>query len=416
VAARPDAFAQSKSPNEKLNIGVIGAGGQGHSNTRDVSSQNIVALCDVDEKNAADNFKENPKATKYYDYREMLDKEKTLDAVIVATPDHHHAPASVMAMRLGKHVYTQKPLTHSVWEARLMMKTARECKIASQMGNQGTANRGVRRAAEIVQAGALGPVRDVHVWTNRPIWPQGIDRPEESMPVPQHLKWDLWLGPAPERPYHSAYCPFKWRGWLDFGTGALGDMACHTANMPFMALKLKYPKSVELVKSTEVNPETYPKSAVIRWDFPARENMPELKFFWYDGGNKPSKEIVGDLKLSDSGCMLVGDKGKLFSPNDYGAAYDLLPAKDFENYQGPPETIPRSPGHFEEWIRACKGGPPAMSNFDYAAQLTETILLGNIALRFAGKKLEWDGEAMKFTNAPEANQFLKREYRKGWEI
>jgi predicted dehydrogenase len=404
--------ARSQSANDKLNIGVIGAGGKGASDTDACSGENIVALCDVDEHNAAETYKKYPKATKYHDFRKMLEKEK-LDAVVVSTPDHMHAPASIMAMRMGKHVYTQKPLTHDVWEARRMREVAKEEKVATQMGNQGTSNSGLREACEVVQAGGIGPVSEVHVWTNRPIWPQGIGRPSEAKPVPSHVKWDLWLGVAPERPYHDAYCPFKWRGWWDFGTGALGDMACHTANMPFMALKLEYPTAIE-AESSEVNAETYPSWSKIRFDFPARGDMPPVKFWWYDGGKTPSRDLVGGRELSDSGCLLFGGKGVLFSPNDYGARFDLLPADKFEGYQKPPKTIPRSPGHYEEWIRAAKGGEPAMSSFDYAALLTETILLGNIALR-VGKKVEWDGPKMRSTNCPEANNYVRREYRKGWD-
>ena len=404
----------SQSPNEKLNIGVVGCGGKGSSDTDGCASENIVALCDVDEARAGGTIKKYPNAKFYVDYREMLEKEKTLDGVVVSTPDHHHAPASLMAMRLGKGVYCQKPLTHSVYEARLMRDVAREYKVATQMGNQGTSLKGLREAVEVIQSGAIGPVRQVHVWTNRPIWPQGIDRPAAQAVRPK-LNWDLWLGPAPWTPYNDAYCPFKWRGWWDYGTGALGDMACHTANMAFMALKLGYPTRIE-GESSGVHAHSAPKRSKIVFDFPARGDMPPVKFYWYDGGELPPTELTGGLKLSSSGSLLVGDKGKLYSPNDYGATYKLLPESDFEGYKPPEKWLPRSPGHYREWLDALKGGKPAMSNFDYAAALTEVILLGNVALR-VGKAIDWDGPNMKATNCEaEAAPFVKREYRRRWSV
>jgi predicted dehydrogenase len=317
-------------------------------------------------------------------------------------------------MRRGKHVYCEKPLTYSVHEARLMRETAAEYKVATQMGNQGTESEGLRRGVDIVQAGALGAVREVHVWTNRPVWPQGIDRPTETPPVPAHLHWDLWLGPAPERPYHPAYLPFNWRGWLDFGTGALGDMGCHTANLPFMALKLGLPQSVE-AESSGINQETFPKWSIIRHEFPARGDLPPVKLTWYDGGQKPPPELLMGQDMPDGGCLLVGDQGTLYSPGDYGSSFALLPEDRFADYQAPDPTLPRSPGHHQEWIRACKGGEPAMSNFDYAAPLTEMLLLGVVALR-VGEKISWDAEQMKAINCPQADRYIRREYRQGWEL
>jgi hypothetical protein len=435
----------ARSPNEKLNMGFIGVGGKGHSDLGCCSTENVVALCDVDDKQAAAARKDHPNAKFYYDYREMLEKEKGLDAVVVSTPDHHHAPASVMAMKLGKHVYTQKPLVHTVYEARVMRETAARMKVVTQMGNQGSAEPGLRRAVEIIQAGALGPVHQVHVWSNRPIWPQGLDRPQGSKPVPETLKWDLFLGPAPERPYNDGYTPFAWRGWIDYGTGALGDMACHTANMPFRALKLEYPTLIEAEAHSGINPETYPKWSRIRFEFPARGEMPPLTFYWYDGGQKPAPEITSSydlasrveggkkkkkveiLKAGDvpgSGCLILGEKGALFSPDDYGAAYRIFPEEDFKDYKGPPETLPRldmtggtDHVHHQEWIRGCKGGPKPYSSFDYAALLTETILLGNIALRTGvNYRIEWDGPNMKSTNSRLANQLVHTEYRSGWTL
>src|SRR5687768_15030884 len=415
--------AQDQPAINKLNIAVIGAGGKGAGDTDACATENIVALCDVDQKTLDGRKEKYPNAKLYKDYRRMLEEMKEIDAVIVSTPDHHHAPASIMAMKMGKHVYCQKPLTHSVYEARMMRQIAAQQKVATQMGNQGSAESGLRRAVEVIQSGAIGGVRQVHVWSNRPIWPQGMDHPKESMPVPEGLDWDLFLGPAPERPYHSAYHPFKWRGWQDFGTGALGDMACHTANMPFRALKLGYPTEIE-AESSGINKETYPKSSKIRFEFPAREGMPPLTFWWYDGGWKPSDDTAErvlsyittqkdregkprERRLPGSGCLLIGDKGHLFSPDDYGAQFHLLPQKDFAGFEGPSETIPRSPGHYKEWVEACRGGAPAYSNFDVAAYLTEIILLGCVALQ-TGKKLEWDGPAMKAKNAPESAKYVKR--------
>lgn len=440
-AAGGIALAESKSANEQLNIACIGVGGKGSSDTDHAAMfGNIVALCDID-----DNFL-GAKATKlsgkfkdvkkYNDFREMLEEmEKSIDAVTVSTPDHTHAPASLMAMRMGKHVYCQKPLTHTVQEARVMRETAAKYKVATQMGNQGTSDNGLREAVEVIRSGAIGPVREVHVWTNRPVWPQAptvIARPEPEEPPP-HVHWNLWLGAAPKRPYngkvaankHPTYHDFNWRGWWDFGTGALGDMACHTANMAFMALKLGYPTSV-VSENGELNPETYPAWAKITFEFPSRDEMPPVKLVWYEGkreGQKvlPSNEILQGQKPPDSGLLLVGDKGTLYSPNDYGAAYKLLPEKNFEGYKPPEKVLPRNSGgsidenQKKEWIAACKGGPAPLANFDYAAMLTETILLGNVAMR-VGKKLDWDGPNLKVTNAPEAEQYIKKQYRKGWTI
>lgn len=432
------------SANDKLNIVVVGANGKGASDTDHCAHENIVALCDVDDDRAAPQLKKYPKAKFYRDWRVMLEKERNIDAVIVSTPDHMHALVAGTAIKLGKHVYCQKPLTQTVYEARYLRDLAAEYKIATQMGNQGSAASGLRRAVEIVQAGVIGPVREVHVWSNRPIWPQGIMRPSGADSVPPTLDWDKWLGPAPVRPYkQGVYHPFNWRGWFDFGTGALGDMACHTTNMPFRALKLGYPSSVELVEHSDLFPETYPKSSKIKFQFPAREGLPPVDFYWYDGNPndktikpfRPASDQTRDIadlleKVPDSGCLLVGDKGRLFSPDDYGTrSYirlndekELRDAKDHEAARNVPITIPRNTlahdndaAHHLEWIAACKGGPAGYSNFGIAAYLTEIILLGCIALR-VGKKLEWDGPKMRALNAPEAAAYIKRHYRKGWSL
>jgi hypothetical protein len=389
----------------------------------------------VDDVSAAKTFEKFPKAKRYRDFRKMLEEmDKQIDAVTISTPDHQHYVATITAMKMGKHVYTQKPLTHDVWEARMLTLAAQKYPVVTQMGNQGTAEDGLREAVEVVQSGAIGPVREVHVWTNRPIWPQGIKRPTDTTPVPETLDWDLWLGTAPKRPYHAVpspkdpkkmegtYNPFKWRGWWDFGTGALGDMACHTANMAFMACKLGYPTSIEAECAQDINDETYPTWSIIRYEFPARGKMPALKWTWYDGGdNKPAKaveaikKLVPGKKIPGSGSILVGDKGILFSPNDYGAKCELLPEGKFEGYKPPWPRLPRVHGkHCEEWLKACKGMGKTMSNFGYAGPLTETVVLGCVALK-VGKKILWDGPNMKITNCPEANNYLRREYRKGWD-
>jgi predicted dehydrogenase len=412
----------TKSANEKLNVAVVGCGGQGGGNLGAMGGENIVALCDVDEERAKGAFSKYADVKKYADYRKMLEEmDKQIDAVVVSTPDHMHAPISLMAMKMKKHVYCEKPLTWSVQEARLMRETAAKMKVATQMGNQGTSGGGFRQNVEVIQSGALGPVKEVHVWSNRPIWAQGMTERPPAQEVPATLKWDLWLGVAQERPYNKAYLPFSWRGWWDYGTGALGDMACHTANLPFMALKLGYPTAIE-ADTSGLSPESPPKWSIIRFDFPARGELPPVKFTWYDGGKKPSDDVLKEVakvvkegKIPGSGCLIVGEKGQLFTSNDYGQDRKLLPEDNYKDHKPPEPTLPRSPGHHREWILACKGGKPAMSNFDYAAFLTETILLGNVAMR-VGKRIDWDGPNMKSPNCPEAEKFVKREYRRGWTV
>ncbi|MBN1347392.1 MAG: Gfo/Idh/MocA family oxidoreductase [Phycisphaerae bacterium] len=412
-----------KSPNEKLNIACIGVGGRGAGNVERMRGENVVALCDVDHRWARKSFEKFPDAKPFHDFRVMFDQmHKEIDAVVVSTPDHMHAPATMMAMRRGMHVYCEKPLTHDVYEARVLAETAAKYNVATQMGNQGTSNSTFRRGVEAVRSGAIGKVTEVHVWTDRPQWPQGMARPEGSDPVPAHLKWDLWIGSAPMRPYvRNKYHPFVWRGWWDFGTGALGDMGCHTANMPFMALELGSPTSIS-AECSEFNKESFPTWSVITYDFPARRDLPPVTWTWYEGGiNKPPKVIrklaslIHGEAFSQSGSIMIGDKGALYSPHDYGGKWMLLPKDKFEGWKPPEQTLPDSPGHYREWIRACKGGKPAMSNFAYAGRLTETILLGNLAL-IAGKKILWDGPQCKVTNCPEADARVRREYRKGWTL
>ncbi len=412
-------------PSEKLNIAGIGVGGQGASDLQALESQNIVALCDVDWRHADGTFKRYPNAKKYKDFREMLDKEdKNIDAVVVATPDHVHAPASMAAIKRGKHVYCEKPLTHSVYEARMIAEAAREHKVATQMGNQGQAGEETRLLREYIWDGAIGPVREAHIWTDRPLnglnkvyWPQGVDRPTDTPKPPDTLDWDLWLGPAPQRPYNPAYLPVVWRGWWDFGTGALGDIGCHALDPVFRVLKLGHPTSVEAI-CTLVNKETYPVASVVHYQFPARGEQPAVKLTWYDGGMRPPRpdELEDDRQMGTNGALFIGDKGKMLNGR-------LIPESKMSEYKKPDQTIPRSPGHHIEWIEACKGGKPAGSNFpDHAGLLAQAVLLGNVALRPELKermnrtKLMWDGENMKITNVPEANQFLMREYREGWTL
>ena len=420
--------ARTYAANERLNIAAIGAAGQGGSDIDQLKSQNIVALCDVDWHHAAGTFKKFPGAKQFKDYRKMFDTiHGEIDAVIVATPDHHHAFASMAAIRLGKHVYCEKPLTHSVWEARAIAKAAREAKVATQMGNGGQASEETRRVQEFVLDNAVGPIRQVYIWTDRPsqglfaeYWPQGIGRPGDTPAVPDTLDWDMWLGPAPLRPYHPAYLPFKWRGWWDFGTGALGDIGCHYFDPVFRALKLGAPITVEAT-STRVNQETYPLGSMVTYHFPARGDLPPVELVWSDGGLRPPRPVEiqdGDV-MGDNGHLLIGDKGILMMN---GAKWRLYPEKLARSYGEPPKKLLRSPGHHQEWINACKGGPAAGSNFDWAGPLTETVLLGNVALRtqlrekLTKVQLAWDPRKFEFTNLPEANQFLRRAYREGWAL
>lgn len=412
--------SQDRSPNEKLNIAFVGAGGQAGFSLKGLESENIVALCDVDQRRAAGAFRRYPKARRYRDFRKMLAQmHKQIDAVVVCTPDHVHAPASIRAMRLGKHVYCEKPLCWSIEEARLMAREANKNKVATQMGTQGMALDGSRAGVEAVRSGVLGPVREMHVWTDRAggrWWPQGVDRPKQTPPIPNGLEWDLWLGPAPERPYHPAYVPFKWRGWKDFGTGAIGDMGIHNAAMPFVGLKLGPPVSAEIVKTSGLNSETFPAWSILRIEFPARGDLPPVTLHWYDGGNKPSSDLIGGRKVAANGAILVGERGTLYSVEWTGGDWHLLPEDKFRGWKPPAATVPRSAGHHKEWIAACKGGPATFCNFsDFAAPLTEIMLLGCLAQR-AGKKIEWDAANMRATNSPELDVFIKREYRKGWEI
>ncbi len=404
-------------PNDRLNIAVIGVAGRGAANLKEVAGQNIVALCDIDSNNLAKAALLHPSARTHADFRRMLEDQKDIDAVVISTADHVHAPAAVMAMRLGKHVYCEKPLSHSIYEARVMAEVAAKAKVATQMGNQGHASDGRRQTVELLRSGVIGPIAEVHAWVMNPTWPQGIERPSHSSPVPSHLNWDLWLGPAPERPYvEKVYHPFNWRGWWDFGNGALGDMGCHVLDSAYWGLKLGSPSTVEMLGEPRV-PETGPKASTVRMTFPARgEGLPALSLTWYDGGNLPPSDVSEGVELPKGrGAIFVGSKGKIIVLGDDQGKYKLLPEKDFADYVLPTPTIAKSPGHHEEWIRACKGQGTPMSNFAYAVGLTEIVLLGSVAWR-AEKKIEWDGAAMKVRNCPEADAFLRRDYRRGWSL
>jgi hypothetical protein len=480
-------FAGYKSPNEKLNFAAIGSGGQGASNISAAApTENIVALCDVDDRRAAATFKRFESAPKFRDFRKMLDKEgKNIDAVIVAIPDHMHATAAMWSMERGKHVYVQKPLVRTVWEARQLRAAAAKYKVATQMGNQGYSNEGTRQCAEIVWNGDIGNVTEVHAWSDRPMWPQGLTAIPKQDPVPATLDWDLWLGIAAQRPFTADgktdpdknggffYQPFNWRGFYDFGCGALGDMACHILGSPNMALDLSKRKviAVECIKKEGVSPFMFPKASVIRFDFAPYGNMPALKVFWYDGlkespkiSGVPEGEWIGDppnlprpsasraapgpgagaappasdefrspgrvfnwnefeaLKASKEplrfpmpdGSLFIGDKGML-TTGTYGEMTRLIPVEKMKDYRMPPPLLTRSPGHMRDFIRACKGGAPACSNFDVAAPFVEWMLLGVIALRYEGK-LEYDPEKMRITNNVDANKLLKPAFRKGWEF
>ena len=415
-----------KSRNEKLNIAAIGCGGKGASDIDACRSEKIVALCDADWVTAKRTFDKYPDAKRYKDYREMLAKEKDIDAVVVSTPDHTHAVAAMAAIKLGKHVYVQKPLTHTVYEARKLTEAARKRGVMTQMGNQGHCSEGIRLCCEMIWAGVIGPVKEVHAWTNRPIWPQGIkDRlPEE--PIPETMAWDVWLGPAPYRPYNKDYAPFKWRGWWDFGCGALGDMACHVLDAANWALLLEAPTSVECISQEGGTLESPPVKSVIKFEFPARKSMPAVTLYWYDGGNLPPRPAglgeevrLGDLRGPQNGSLFVGEKG-LLTTGTYANDTRLLPEEKMQGFEAPEQIIPRSAQaggatSQREWIYACKSGVPASSNFDVAGPFTEWILLGNIALRVPGKLL-WDSARMQFKNNKAANAYVRTKYRKGWSL
>jgi predicted dehydrogenase len=432
-----------QAPSDTVNIATVGyAHGMGTSNTNACAKENIVALCDVDESELAVKRLQNtkilerfPNAKRYKDFRVMLEQQKDIDGVIVATPDHSHAVIAMAAMQLGKHVYVQKPLTRTVSEARALTEAARKYKVVSQMGNQGHSGEGVRLIEEWISDGAIGPVREVHCWTNRPIWPQGMPRPTETLVPPLGLDWDLWIGPAPMRGYHKAYHPFSWRSWVDFGCGALGDMACHVMDAAYSVLKLGYPSSVTASLAVQVlevmrpdgtvgsrrleYKDSFPPATVVHYTFPARgKDLPEVKLHWYDGGLLPEKpgELGADRRLPESGTIFVGDKGKLMCET-YSESPRIIPEEKMQAYTRPPKTLPRVAGsHEENWIDGIKGKTKPTSNFDYSGPFTETVLLGNLAVTFPGSRLNWDGENLKVTNHPQANELIQHHYREGWSL
>jgi predicted dehydrogenase len=400
-------------PSEKLNIACIGIGGMGASDVGQVSTENIVALCDVDWRHAAGTFTKYPRAKKYRDFRRMLEREaKNIDAVTVSTPDNLHAVAAMMAIKNDKHVYCQKPLAHDVFEVRRLTEEARKHKVMTQMGIQIHAENAVKWVVEIIKSGMIGKVRKVDIFSNKN-WGGGT-RPTDKPPVPETLNWDLWLGPAPWRPYHPAYLPGNWRRWWDFGTGTLGDMGCHIIDPVWWALDLHYPVSVEADPGA-FNNETYPQKTIVRWKFGTRGDLPPVTLTWYDGANRPPrpKELDEGRNLPGQGGLYYGDKGTLLAP--HMGTPRLIPDSRMKGFEFPKASLPRGVNHYQEWIRACKGGPKPSTNFDYSGPLTETILLGNIAAR-AGKKILWDGSKLKATNAPEAEKYLKRKYRQGWTL
>jgi predicted dehydrogenase len=466
-----------KSPNEKLNIASIGAGGKAASDIAGCApTENIVALCDVDDVRSANVMKRYEKQPKYKDFRKMLDKEaNNIDAVIVAIPDHMHATAAMHAIERGKHVYCQKPLVRTIWEARQLQEAAVKNKVATQMGNQGYSNEGTRQVAEMIWSGEIGNVTEVHAWTDRPWWPQGSTEVPAEEPVPSTLDWDLWLGGAEKRAfttggpnysqYGGFYQPFNWRGFYDFGCGALGDMACHILGAPNLALKLGTPTSVEAIKKEGTSSFQFPKSSTIKFEFPARGNMPPVTLYWYDGLKEqpkikgvPEDEYLGDLprmgggrggqnagqgapmapprptgfvgsvfqwndaylpsaerrKVSPDGSLFIGDKG-MITTGTYGEDTRLLPVEKMRDYKMPSPLLTRSPGHYRDWIRACKGGDPSCSNFNVAAPFVEWMLLGVIALRVEGK-VEYDPAKMRITNNADANKYLRPVFRKGWSL
>lgn len=412
--------------NEKLNIAVIGSGGRGAANMRAVASENIVALCDVNEKAVEQAAQEHPKAEKFVDFRKLYDKPDLFDAVVVSTCEHTHAFATLPALQLGKHVYCEKPLTHNIWEARVIREAAAKAKVATQMGTQIHASDNYRRVVELIQSGAIGGVSEVHVWVSR-AWglhaseadaQQARDiiyvdqLPAKADPIPEGLHWDLWLGPAPERAFSSVYVPGpRWYRWWAFGNGTMSDLGSHWIDLPFWALKLRVPKTIE-AQGPPAHPEIAPASMQAKYEYDAREDMPPVTLTWHQGVHKPKIWTEGGIPKWDSGVLFIGEKGMVLA--DYGK-HVLLPEKDFADYQRPEPFIPKSLGHHAEWIHACKTGEPTTCNFEYAGWLTEANHLGNVAYR-VGKKLEWNPETLRADNALEADQFIRREYRKGWKL
>jgi predicted dehydrogenase len=419
------ALLRGRNLNDRLNIAIIGAGGRGASNADSVKSENIVAVCDVNGTNLDAAAARYPGAKRFTDFRRVFDHANEFDAVVVSTCEHTHAFATMLALKHGKHVYCEKPLTHNIWEARQIREAAVAAKVATQMGIQIHAGENYRQVVELIQAGAIGPVREAHVWVSRAWGRQDEaaskrngdivfvnERPATADPIPARLDWDLWLGPAPNRPFNSVYFPGpKWYRWWDFGSGTMSDLGSHWNDLPFWALKLETPLTIE-ASGPPPHAEIAPASMSCTYEYGQRGEMPPVKVSWYQGELRPQIWTSGGIPQWDSGCLFIGDRGMLLS--DYGK-HVLLPEKEFADYQRPAATIPRSPGHHEEWLQACKTGAPTSADFVYSGWLTEANHLGNVAYR-CGQKIEWDAARLKATNAPEADRFIRREYRSGWVL
>lgn len=424
----PSRLLGADAPSNKLNIAGIGVGGMGGGNLRQCSGENIVALCDVDTEYAAHTFKRYPNAKIYNDYRDMFDKQKDIDAVVIATPDHTHAVITMEAMRRGKHVFCQKPLTHTVYEARKITEAGRKYKVQTQMGNQGHSSEHIRLLKEWLADGAIGDVKEVYAWTDRPVGGQPYSnftvraRPTDTPPVPESLDWDLWLGPVRYRPYHPEYHPMKWRAWIDFGTGPLGDMGCHIIDPAFWALDLGAPETIEATSThwqKEVSSETFPRASIVRFQFPARGKRPPVKLTWSDGRLLPPRPdaLEKDRNLPASGALIMGEKGCIMHGSHGAGGLRIIPETQMQAYKRPEKTLPRvNSSHEGDWIRACKDGKAASSNFDYGGPLTEMALLGMIAIRMKDQKLRWDCENIRFTNNDAANELLHIDYRDGWKL
>jgi predicted dehydrogenase len=411
------------SSNNKLNIAAIGVGGQGGSDLNELASENIVALCDVDHERAAASFKKFPNAAQYQDYRVMFDKmDRQIDAVLVATPDHFHSVAALEAMRRGKHVFCEKPMAHSIYEVREMMKAAHTHKVITQLGNQGHSFDSIRVFREWIEDGAIGAVREVHVMCNSNYSHiDQIARARAGEPVPESLNWDIWLGPAAYKPYSSEYVPGKWRGWTAFGTGVIGDWTCHLVDPVFWTLDLGAPTTIE-ADTGDYDPEkqgdTFPAASMVRYEFPAKGPRPAVNLFWHDGANVPARpeEFGPQDRLPTIGGLVIGEKGKIVYGSHGAGQLRLLSKEAMAAANKQPQRYAKSPGHHKEWIECCKSGKPAGSHFDYGGPLTEIALLGVIAIRCKGEKLHWDAAKMKFTNSPRANGLLKPTFRKGWKL
>jgi len=426
------AGAAGQRPSDKLNLAAIGIGGMGASNINACSTENFVALCDVDDGHAGKVFNRFPNTAKYKDFRVMFDKEdKNIDAVIIATPDHTHGVVAMAAIQRGKHVYLQKPLAHSIWEVRQLTEAARKAKVQTQMGNQGHSSDEIRMLYEWIRDGAIGPVHEVYAWTDRPVggdpWSDFpiMARPKDTPEVPKTLDWDLWLGPAPYRPYHPIYHPMSWRGFWDFGTGALGDMGCHIIDPAFWALQLGQPTRVEATTThyqPDVAAETFPRASIIRYEFPARGDMPPVKLTWTDGRLMPPRprDLEPGRRLDGSGALLIGEKGTIMHGSHGAGGLRIIPETKMRAYKRPEKTLPRikggQSGHEQDWIRACKDGNPASSSFEYGGPLTEMVLLGVLAMRFKDMPLEWDPVNLKVTNLPEAESLIHPPFRDGWTL